>query len=79
MPTGDDGVESELNMLVTLVVACFIVGGGISYYLGRRKTRRPIVAGVLGAFLSIIPVLGLIYIVVLATRDDLPQDGGPSD
>lgn len=70
-------MESELNLLISIVVVCFFAGGGISYYLGRRKSRKPVIVGLLGACLSIIPVLGLIYVVVLATRDDLPPNGGP--
>ncbi|MBB1381365.1 hypothetical protein H5071_05140, partial [Shewanella sp. SR41-2] len=40
-------------------------------FLGRRKTQSPILAGVLGAVLSIVPLFGLIYLVVLMLKNDV--------
>ena len=39
--------------------------------IGRRKTQSPILAGVLGAVLSIVPLFGLIYLVVLMLKNDV--------
>ncbi len=54
-----------------LIVVFALVVGVISYFLGRRKTQSPILAGVLGAVLSIVPLLGLIYLVVLMLKNDV--------
>lgn len=54
-----------------LIVIFALLVGVISYFLGRRKTQSPIMAGVLGAVLSIVPLLGLIYLVVLMLKNDV--------
>ena len=54
-----------------LIVVFALVVGVISYFLGRRKTQSPILAGVLGAVLSIVPLFGLIYLVVLILKNDV--------
>ncbi|MEM5507233.1 hypothetical protein ACRN9Z_02600 [Shewanella frigidimarina] len=54
-----------------LIVVFALVVGVISYFLGRRKTQSPILAGVLGAVLSIVPLFGLIYLVVLMLKNDV--------
>ena len=41
------------------------------YYLGRRKTQTPVLAGVLGTVLSIMPPLGLVYLAVLVLKNDV--------
>lgn len=57
-----------------LIVVFALVVGVISYFLGRRKTQSPILAGVLGAVLSIVPLFGLIYLVVLMLKNDVNLD-----
>ncbi|MBB1364277.1 MULTISPECIES: hypothetical protein [unclassified Shewanella] len=54
-----------------LIVIFALLVGVISYFLGRRKTKSPIMAGVLGAVLSIVPLFGLIYLVVLMLKNDV--------
>lgn len=54
-----------------LIVVFALVVGVISYFLGCRKTQSPILAGVLGAVLSIVPLFGLIYLVVLMLKNDV--------
>ncbi|MFT6133346.1 MAG: hypothetical protein ACJAW2_002081 [Shewanella sp.] len=54
-----------------LIVIFALLVGVISYFLGRRKTQSPIMAGVLGAVLSIVPLFGLIYLVVLILKNDV--------
>ena len=58
-------VLGELIALLALIMA------GVCYYLGRRKTQTPILAGFLGAVLTLIPPLGLIYLVVLVLKKDV--------
>lgn len=55
-----------------LVVFALIMGA-LTYYLGRRKTNTPIIAGVLGALLSLMPLLGLIYAAALVLKSDVKE------
>ena len=43
------------------------------YYLGKRKTTTPKLIAVIGFFSALIPPLGLIFIMVLALKKDLPK------
>lgn len=53
------------------ILATMIIVGIISYFLGLRKTNSPLKASALGFVFSIIPVLGIIYVMYLATKDDI--------
>lgn len=55
------------------LVVFAIIMGALTYYLGRRKTNTPIIAGVLGALLSLMPLLGLIYAAALVLKSDVKQ------
>jgi predicted PurR-regulated permease PerM len=46
----------------------------VSYFLGKRKTNNPITVAVIGGLLGLIPVLGLIFIAVLALKSDIPKE-----
>ncbi|RUO65105.1 hypothetical protein SAMN06297229_1533 [Pseudidiomarina planktonica] len=60
--------------LVGQFLAVFaLIMGALTYYLGRRKTNTPIIAGVLGALLSLMPLLGLIYAAALVLKSDVKQ------
>jgi hypothetical protein len=48
-----------------------LVVGALSYYLGRRKTQTPVLAGLLGVVLCIIPPFALVYLVVLVLKKDV--------
>lgn len=61
-----NGTVAGLFLLV-----CGAVIGLVSYYLGRRKTQTPFLAGVLGFFLGLVPILGMIYLVVLMLKNDV--------
>ncbi|WP_213997904.1 hypothetical protein [Arsukibacterium sp.] len=54
-----------------MFVLFVLIVGLFSYYLGRRKTSAPILAGLLGTVLSIFPPFGLIYLVILVFRKDV--------
>ena len=64
-----------MNINATLIgefIALFVlIMGAVCYYLGRRKTQTPVLAGLLGAALSIIPPLGLVYLVVLVLKKNV--------
>ncbi|MCC5856153.1 MAG: hypothetical protein JJU10_10835 [Idiomarina sp.] len=54
----------------TIVISAVVIGL-VSYYLGRRKTETPVLAGLLGFVLGIIPFVGIIYLVVLMFKRDI--------
>jgi len=64
-----------LNINATLLgefITLFaLIMGAVCYYLGRRKTQTPVLAGLLGVILSILPPFGLVYLVVLVLKKDL--------
>ncbi|MFT5815324.1 MAG: hypothetical protein ACI9VT_003096 [Psychroserpens sp.] len=54
-----------------IILSMMIIVGIISYFLGVRKTNSPFKASALGFIFSIIPVLGIIYVIYLASKDDI--------
>jgi len=64
-----------MNINATLLgeivfISMFIVGG-LSYYLGKRKTSNPKIATIIGVVLCITPPLNLVYIIVLMLKNDM--------
>ncbi|ALO44347.1 hypothetical protein [Pseudoalteromonas phenolica] len=57
-----------------IIFISVIVIGILSYYLGKRKTNTPKIATLIGALLSFIPPLGLIYLVILVLKNDINQN-----
>lgn len=64
-----------MNINATLygqfVIIFALIMGAFCYYLGRRKTQTPVLAGLLGVVLSLIPIFGLVYLVVLVLKKDV--------
>lgn len=64
-----------MNINATLLgefIALFaLIMGVVCYYLGRRKTQTPVLAGLLGVVLSLIPPFALVYFVVLLLKKDV--------
>lgn len=42
--------------------------GLISYVIARKKSTTPIKAGLMGGVFSIVPILGVIYVIYLANQ-----------
>lgn len=59
------------TLLGEFIILFALIIGAVCYYLGRRKTQTPVLAGLLGVVLSIIPPFGLIYLVVLVLKKDV--------
>ncbi|MEW6997445.1 hypothetical protein AADZ86_07060 [Colwelliaceae bacterium BS250] len=64
-----------MNINATLLgeivfISMFIVGG-LSYYLGKRKTSNPKIATFIGVLLCITPPLNIVYIIVLILKNDM--------
>lgn len=53
------------------VIIFALVMAALCYYLGRRKTQNPVLAGLLGAVSSLLPLFGLVYLIVLLFKKDL--------
>ncbi len=53
------------------VVLFALIMGAVCYYLARRKTQTPILAALLGMVLSIVPLFGLVYLVILVLKKDV--------
>jgi hypothetical protein len=51
-------------------ISLFIVGG-LSYYLGKRKTATPKIAALIGVLLCIVPPLNIVYLIVLMLKNDV--------
>lgn len=64
-------MDINATFLGQFVAVCAIVISILSYYLGRRKTNNPVIAGVLGFLFGLIPLLGLIYVAVLLFKSDV--------
>ena len=59
-------------VILTILFVFFVsVVTWLSYYLGQTKTENPKVSGVIGFFLSFIPPLGLIYLVILTLKEEV--------
>ena len=56
-----------------MILSVMIIVGVISYFLGKRKTNSPLKASALGFVFSIIPVLGIIYVIYLASKEDVNE------
>jgi hypothetical protein len=61
----------DATLLGQSILVFALIMGAVCYYLGRRKTTTPVLAGLLGALLSLIPVFGLVYLVVLVLKKDV--------
>jgi 4-hydroxybenzoate polyprenyltransferase len=61
------------TQLGLMILSVMIIVGVISYFLGKRKTNSPLKASALGFVFSIIPVLGIIYVIYLASKEDVNE------
>ncbi len=59
------------TLIGQIIVILIPVFAAISYYFGKRKTSTPIVVAVIGGLLALIPLFGLIFIAVLALKQDI--------
>ena len=54
-----------------LIFYSMFIVGGLSYYLGKRKTSNPKIATIIGVALCITPPLNLVYLIVLMLKNDI--------
>jgi len=61
----------NITIFGELVFYSMFIVGGLSYYLGKRKTSRPKIAALVGVLLCLTPPLNLAYLIVLTIKNDL--------
>lgn len=61
----------NITFVGELIFYSMFVVGGLSYYLGKRKTSSPKIATLIGVVLCIIPPLNLVYLIVLMLKDEV--------
>ncbi|RXJ74951.1 hypothetical protein CS022_01870 [Veronia nyctiphanis] len=61
----------NIVLLSQLVFISMLFVGGLSYYLGKRKTSTPKVAALIGVALCFVPPLNFIYLIILLLKKDL--------
>jgi len=65
-------MHMDINMTLfgnVIFFSMFIVGG-LSYYLGKRKTSTPKITALIGVLLCITPPLNIVFIIVLVLKND---------
>ncbi|MFT7372528.1 MAG: NhaP-type Na+/H+ or K+/H+ antiporter [Oleiphilaceae bacterium] len=67
-------MDFQLTFFGELVFYSIFIVGGLSYYLGKRKTSNPKVATLLGVILCLTPPLNLVYLFVLILKNDEVPD-----
>ncbi len=64
-----------MNLNVTLygeiVFYSMFIVGGLSYYLGKRKTNNPKVVALIGVLLCLTPPLNIVHLIVLSIKNDI--------
>ena len=67
-------MDINATSLGQMIFISVIVISVLSYYLGKRKTNTPKMATLIGALLSFVPPLGLIYLAILILKNDINQN-----
>jgi len=66
-------MEKSMWIIILTIIFVFFVSTvtWLSYYLGRTKTENPNITGLIGFFLSFVPPIGLIYLVILSLKEEV--------
>jgi hypothetical protein len=59
------------TLLGQFILLSVIIISGLSYYLGKRKTQNVKTITFIGFLLSFMPPLGLIFVAILALKNDV--------
>lgn len=57
-------IENILAGALTIIT--MIIVGGVSFYLAKDKSNTPKMVGFIGVMFSIIPLLGILYLIFIA-------------
>lgn len=58
-----------LQQLGSAIVIFMLIIGLVSYAIAKNKSETPIRAALMGSVFSIVPILGIIYVIYLATQE----------
>jgi RsiW-degrading membrane proteinase PrsW (M82 family) len=58
------------QIIVVLAIFMAVVG----FYLGKRKTKNPILTSVIAFFTAVVPVFAFVFLAYLIMKEDLPKD-----
>ncbi len=64
-------MDINVTLLGEIVFYSMFIVGGLSYYLGKRKTSTPKIAALIGILLCIVPPLNIVYLIVLTLKNDI--------
>ncbi|WP_019027746.1 hypothetical protein [Colwellia piezophila] len=63
-------MDINVTLFGKIVLYSMFIVGGLSYYLGKRKTSTPKVVTLIGVLLCIAPPLNIVYLIVLMLKND---------
>jgi hypothetical protein len=63
-------MDINATVIGEVILASMFIVGGLSYYLGKRKTSNPKIVALVGVLLCITPPLNLVYLLVLTLKKD---------
>lgn len=63
-------MDINVTLFGKIVLYSMFIVGGLSYYLGKRKTEKPKVATLIGVLLCLAPPLNIVYLIVLMLKND---------
>lgn len=58
-------------ILISAYLGFLVLATWLSYFLGQSKTENPRVAALIGFLLALFPPFGLIYLAILALKEDV--------
>ena len=61
--------------VVLFILIYFTLVLMFSYILGKRKTTTPMQSFLLGVVLSFMPPMACLYLIILASKEDVKTDG----
>lgn len=64
-------MDINMTLFGNFVFFSMFIVGGLSYYLGKRKTSTPKIATLIGIILCVMPPLNIVYLIVLMLKNDV--------
>lgn len=63
----------QINSMYLFAFYCVLLVLSVvfSFYLGKTKTGKPLMTAIVTAFLSLVPLLGIIFVALLLLKDDI--------
>jgi uncharacterized membrane protein YjjB (DUF3815 family) len=71
MQKGFMRMDINMTLFGNFVFFSMFIVGGLSYYLGKRKTSTPKIATLVGIILCVVPPLNIVYLIVLMLKNDV--------